>query len=95
MGGLTARTYPVPLDRAMRIFKVILLFALLASSNGCMTYSTVKRAKGEQNGVTGRPASYPQPGYYALLPLTVPADIVTSPFQLIYYVFAHASGAIF
>jgi len=70
----------------MKTVSTILLFALLFGSNGCMTYSAVKRAKGEQNGVMGWPAKEPQPGYYALVPLTVPADIATSPFQLIIYV---------
>ena len=77
----------------MKMLCTILLFALLVSTNGCITYSTVKRAKGEENPVLGRPASEPQPGYYALVPLTVPADIVTSPFQLILYVLAYASAS--
>lgn len=77
----------------MKTICAILLFALLVSTNGCMTYSTVKRAKGEQNGVMGWPAKEPQPGYYALVALTVPADIATSPFQLILYVLAYASAS--
>lgn len=28
------------------------------------------------------PPREPQPGYYALLPVTIPLDLVTSPFQL-------------
>ena len=40
--------------------------------------------------------SEPQPGYYVLLPLTIPADVVTSPFQLIglgfFDLIAHSSG---
>jgi hypothetical protein len=39
----------------------------------------------------------PKPAYYALLPLTVPADVVTFPFQFIYAYFhlpvCGASGA--
>jgi hypothetical protein len=27
----------------------------------------------------------PEPGYYALLPLTIAGDVVTSPFQLVYF----------
>jgi len=77
---------------SMKTFRIILLLALLASTNGCMTYSTIKRAKGEQNPVMGSPAKEPQPGYYALVPLTVPADIVTSPFQLLFYAIAKADG---
>lgn len=29
-----------------------------------------------------------KPGYYALLPVTIPADIVTFPFQLIFFMIA-------
>jgi len=76
----------------MKTFHAILLFALLVSTNGCMTYSAVQRAQGEHNNVTGHSPSEPQPGYYALVPLTVPADIVTSPFQLIIYVALGSSG---
>ena len=77
----------------MKTIYTSLLLALLVSTNGCMTYSAVKRAKGEQNGVMGWPASEPQSGYYALVPLTVPADIATSPFQLIVIVLLYASMA--
>jgi hypothetical protein len=34
------------------------------------------------------------PGYYALLPLTIPADIATFPFQLIFFMIAAGSGTI-
>lgn len=78
---------------AMKVIGTILLFAWLVSTSGCITYSTVKRAKGEENSVVGRPAGEPQPGCYALLPLTVPADVATSPFQLILFLLAHASVA--
>ena len=70
----------------------MLLFALLASTNGCMTYSAVQRAKGEHNVVTGDSPTEPHPGYYALVPLTVPADVVTSPFQFIIYVALRGSS---
>ena len=70
----------------MKAFCTILLFALLVCTNGCMTYSAVKRAKGEENPAMGRPAGEPQSGYYALLPLTVPLDVATSLIQLIYYI---------
>jgi hypothetical protein len=76
----------------MKAIFTILWFALFLSTNGCMTYSTVKCAKGEENPVMGRPGGDPQPGQYALLPLTVPADIVTSPFQLIYYIILSLSA---
>jgi hypothetical protein len=70
----------------MKTVVSLLLFALLVSSNGCMTYSTVQRAKGDYNVVTGHKPDEPHSGYYALIPLTVPLDAATSPIQLIYYV---------
>jgi protein-S-isoprenylcysteine O-methyltransferase Ste14 len=69
----------------------ILFFAFLMSSSGCMTYSSVQRAKGEHNVVTGHYPTEQHPGYYALLPLTVPADIATSPIQLLLYVLLGSS----
>jgi len=33
-----------------------------------------------------------KPAYYALLPLTIPADIATSPFQVLYFVLLNISG---
>ena len=80
------------LDHAMKTFSTILLFALLMSSSGCMTYSTVQRAKGEHNVITGHSATEPHPGYYALLPLAVPADIATSPIQLLLYLLLGSSN---
>jgi len=76
----------------MRTVSAILLFALLISSSGCMTYSSVQRAKGKPNVVTGHNPTEPHPGYYALLPLAVPADIATSPFQLLLYVLLSSSN---
>lgn len=72
------------------------LVVFLAETNGCMTQSTIKYAKGHPdkawiNNNFNRtysapdPNAEPHPSYYALLPLAVPADIVTSPFQLIGY----------
>ncbi len=69
----------------MKTCRIVLIFTLLATMNGCMTHHAIKRAKGEQDGYTGSPASEPNSGYYALLPLTIPADIATSPLQLLLY----------
>jgi hypothetical protein len=76
-----------------KIISLFLLFALLVSSNGCMTQSAVKCAEGKSHeawinngfgsGYIGGDEPKPNPCYYLLLPLTIPADIVTSPFQLI------------
>ena len=73
------------------LFPLVLLLTL----NGCMTNSAVDRAKGTSSrgypSGTGETIHYqmhvqPHPAYYALLPLTIPADVATSPFQLGYYV---------
>ena len=73
----------------------LFLIQLLFTLNGCMTHSAVDRATGTSSrsypsGAGGeihyQMHAQPHPAYYALLPLTVPADIVTSPFQLGYYV---------
>jgi hypothetical protein len=59
-----------------------------------MTNSAIKRAEGISSqhspSGTGKVVNYemhfqPRPAYYSLVPVTVPADIVTSPFQLGYY----------
>jgi|GEM_PF-6353942 len=76
----------------MKTCYATLFLALLVCSNGCMTYSSLQRAKGEHNVVTGHTPTEPQPGYYALLPLAVPADIATSPIQLIVYVLLRSSS---
>jgi hypothetical protein len=76
-----------------KIIVSILLAALLVSSNGCMTQSAIKYAEGQSHqawinngfgsGYIGGDQPKPNPCYYFLLPLTIPADIVTSPFQLL------------
>jgi hypothetical protein len=73
----------------MRIVSTSLLIALLISSSGCMTYSAIQEAKGKENTVTGHDPEKPHPACYALVPLTVPADIATSPVQLMVYLFLY------
>ena len=75
----------------MRVFRSLLLFALVIGASGCMTYSSVQRAKGEPNVVTGHHPTEAQPGYYALLPLTITADVATSPIQLLLYLLLGSS----
>jgi hypothetical protein len=62
----------------MTIIGRFLLVTLLVSQNGCMTVGTIDHAQGASSGGDGKP----HPGYYCLLPLAIPGDIVTSPFQL-------------
>jgi hypothetical protein len=66
----------------MKIVAISLLVTLLLGSNGCMTYSAVQQATGKPNRFTGHQPDASHPGYYALLPVTVVGDIVTSPVQL-------------
>jgi hypothetical protein len=85
-----------PLTAASAIVKTIyhfLLIGLLSLSNGCMTYSSIQKAKGDQNVVTGDNPDAPHPQYYALLPLTVPLDVATSPIQLVIYILFATSSA--
>jgi hypothetical protein len=55
---------------------------MLVALNGCMTETVVDHAKGID--MHDQSVGKPNAAYYALVPLTVPADIVTSPFQLIF-----------
>ena len=66
------------------------LAALVTASSGCMTAHCVREKAmshetfdvetSEDKFVPGRP------GYYALLPLTVAADLATGPFQMICFI---------
>jgi|ERR1700722_14728163 len=96
-----------------KILESLLLVTLLVGSNGCMTYNTIQYAKGHPENAMWLTFRNPQkspphfvttteahPAYYALLPLTVPIDIATSPIQYItvlvatIYVEAHFGGLI-
>jgi hypothetical protein len=66
----------------------LLLVALLFSSNGCMTYEAVRHAKGKDGWICEVPRDrrgQSEPAFYALVPLTVPVDVATSPLQLVWY----------
>jgi hypothetical protein len=78
--------------KSKTLFSLTLL-TLLASLNGCMTQSAIKYAQGQSHeawinngfgsGYIGGDQPKPNPCYYFLLPVSIPADIATSPFQLI------------
>ena len=67
---------------------------LLLSCSGCMTNATIREAgrerrpieslatKNKPDGETNAPLDYPK-AFYLLLPFSIPADIVTSPIQLL------------
>ena len=67
----------------MKIIIGFLFGALFVSSNGCMTYTAIQESEGHQSKV--RWISKKQsddkchPGWYFLVPITVPSDIATAP----------------
>ena len=70
-----------------RIFPLLVAFGLMATS-GCMSTHVVKnkaRPHVEYDAATERHKQVEgHTGYYALLPLTIPADVATYPLQLIF-----------
>jgi len=64
-----------------RLLNICSIAVYLVFLNGCMSYSTLQRAKGEWNVVSGKQAENPEPINYALLPFAVAADVVTLPIQ--------------
>ena len=73
--------------RLQRAITLALCSILPQGLGGCMaSIATYNKARGEytwpDRPKEQLPPLEPQPAYYALLPLTVPFDIVTSPFQL-------------
>jgi hypothetical protein len=67
---------------AQKSIFTLILIAFVIASNGCMTGHVINHAKGVDKN--GYPTGSTNGIYYALIPLTVPADIVTSPFQFFY-----------
>jgi hypothetical protein len=73
---------PVAVDRAkrstteniMKKFVLVPLVAQLLSSTGCITSTVIRDAKDSTENAPWT--------NYLLLPLTIPADIATSPFQI-------------
>jgi hypothetical protein len=76
----------------LRTLTSLLLATLIIGTNGCMTQGAIKYAQGHpdqawiktlSNSPISKSDYKPHPAYYVLLPLSVPADVATSPFQLI------------
>ena len=65
-----------------KLISALILIAFLLLLNGCMTETVIDHAQGVDKH--GQPTGETNGAYYTLIPLTVPADIVTSPFQFIY-----------
>jgi hypothetical protein len=80
-----------------KLFRVLTLIGLLFSANGCLSYRAVQIAKGQPVhtgfwALDRVPDDKPHPEYHFLLPVTLPADIVTSPFQLVWYGIGNPEG---
>jgi hypothetical protein len=83
----------------MKILVYLVLIALLVCGSGCMTNATVEKARGpatfdlkDKNGSLVGEHKNSKPGYYLLLPLTVAADIATSPVQIPVLIWAKSVG---
>lgn len=65
----------------------LLLVCLLVGCTGCMTTQSLNAAKvtnhRDENG--DLVADEPHSGYYALVPFAFVGDVVTFPFQMIYF----------
>jgi len=78
-----------------KVIQSILMAATLVCMSGCLTANTIEAAKAQSyknnkgETVVTEPGA---PGYYALLPLSVVGDIVTSPIQLPVLLFIYLSG---
>jgi hypothetical protein len=78
-----------------KILALLSALLVLTSCNGCMTQSTIRlaerqvRTNEQDEKVETRPA---RPGYYALMPLAVAADIVLVPGYLFVFALFSAAG---
>jgi len=81
---------------------ILIILCLLATSGCCTTELINNHAKPHDVEVSDATKEHPanghlehvdgQPAYYALVPFTVVADIVTSPFQLFLYLVVTTTG---
>ncbi len=82
-------------DICMKAILYFAFFGLTLGSTGCITMSTIDSAQGftiknAKDEIVQQ--EKPKPAYYALLPLTIPADIIASPFYLYCYVAFEITG---
>jgi len=79
----------------MKILRYILLVFMCLNLSGCVTYMTVQKARGEpEKNKEGKSEATedPKPGYYFLVPLTVPLDAALLPFYGLFYIVAGMTG---
>jgi hypothetical protein len=71
----------------MKIFRLALFAAVLAVLNSsCMSLDMVAHAEGKAPPTDPQGPPYPeQPGYYALVPLVLPLDLISLPVQYFYF----------
>jgi hypothetical protein len=78
-----------------KAFLASLLGLILVTIDGCIsTYVVKAKAKPHLKFDPADNKAKPvdgEPGYYALLPLTIIADVATSPFQILYFSDSHPS----
>ena len=79
----------------MKRISVLLLSCGLLATNGCISTHLINNHarshldfSGEELQITEAPG---EPQYYALLPLTITSDVITSPIQLVYILFSNDS----
>jgi hypothetical protein len=69
---------------AMRALLLATTISILQSS--CMSLDMIAHAEGKAPPTDpAGPPYVPQPGYYALVPLVLPLDLVTLPVQYFYF----------
>jgi hypothetical protein len=84
----------------MRILRLFALAAVAIACSlafpACATQSVVNMAQGNPAGASRTQPNYqsapPNPAFYALVPLTLPFDLVTLPFQ---FIFVNSQGGQF
>ena len=82
------------LGKMKKLFLAGLLWLLLLATNACVSTYVVKakaRPHLKIDPADNRPKPVEgDPKYYALLPLTIIADVATAPFQILYFSDSHS-----
>ena len=77
----------------MKAIMCIWLSAALLANSGCISTHLIQdkaQPHHDYHGADQPPTEVPGgPAYYALLPITITGDVLTSPFQLVYFYATH------
>jgi len=78
----------------MNTVRVLLLATTISIfQSSCMSLDMIAHAEGKAPPTDPAGPPYnPQPGYYALVPLVLPLDLVTLPVQYFYFHSQHAEA---